>query len=569
MKQKTRILIYILIAIAVLILGTIAILTSSKADKPVPAQEHIDLGNVYLIELSYDKAILEFTEAIEIEPLNSDAYLGLAEAYVGMGDTEKAVEVLEEGYDKTGDERLKDMLEELLPHEPEVTTVTTTTVATEETTTVSTVAMATVPNLLGLTEEEAISACESAGLKYSISYDYSDEVEKGYVIGQTIPVNVSVAEGVSVPFKVSNGTKAYSVQAVVKYSSGDFISKEMNYNENGVLIKMTEYNRLGGKCVYEYRDNGILQKKTQYYSSNEPYSFCLYDDNEHIIENGIYKDDGSISEYGHYKYKNTYDTLGNIISVSCLYNGNEWYKENYIYDNGKCIEYESKSNDGYRAWKEYKYDLKGNVIQELGWKDNNWSEELDYYVKTSEDIYNSHWSDKFEKYVTLYYDKDMVPYKTKYYDYEINQPRLLNNIYVWNDDQYGHSFSDKETADEVYRFSYDKDSVTVYHNASKIRKYDLNGLNPKYINSINYIKDYEYDVNNYLIKEISYSFDVLTGAEIEETIEYSYNSVGNLEKKTETSWYGTIWECFYDENGNEIKRLSSDGTVIITEYVKK
>lgn len=132
MRQKTRILIYILAAIAAVILGTLALLNNRQEDKPESAQEHIDLGRIYLTELSYEKAVLEFTEAIEIEPLNADAYLGLAESYAGMGDVEKAVEILEEGYDKTGDERLKDMLEELNPTEE--TTVTTTS-ETEKTTT--------------------------------------------------------------------------------------------------------------------------------------------------------------------------------------------------------------------------------------------------------------------------------------------------------------------------------------------------------------------------------------------------------------------------------------------------
>lgn len=114
MRQKTRILIYILITIAVVIMGTIAILNNHHTDKPASAQEKIDLGRIYLTELSYEKAVLEFTEAIEIEPLNADAYLGLAEAYAGMGDTEKAAKTLEDGYAKTGDERLKDMREKLL-----------------------------------------------------------------------------------------------------------------------------------------------------------------------------------------------------------------------------------------------------------------------------------------------------------------------------------------------------------------------------------------------------------------------------------------------------------------------
>lgn len=133
MRQKTRILIYILIAIAVVIMGTLTMLNARQAGKPVSsAQEHIDLGRIYLTELSYEKAVLEFTEAIEIEPLNADAYLGLAEAYAGMGDTEKTIEVLEEGYEKTGDGRLKDMLENLQPIDEPVFTTTVPTFTVSE-----------------------------------------------------------------------------------------------------------------------------------------------------------------------------------------------------------------------------------------------------------------------------------------------------------------------------------------------------------------------------------------------------------------------------------------------------
>lgn len=139
MRQKTRILIYILIAMAAVIMGTLTIFNNHQADNPMSAQEHIDLGRIYLTELSYEKAVLEFTEAIEIEPLNADAYLGLAEAYAGMGDTEKAIEVLEEGYEKTGDVRLKDMLEELNPTEEMTVTTIETTFTVSETTSEDTV----------------------------------------------------------------------------------------------------------------------------------------------------------------------------------------------------------------------------------------------------------------------------------------------------------------------------------------------------------------------------------------------------------------------------------------------
>ncbi len=136
MKAHTkRIILYIAIAAVILICGIVAILIAPK-DTPVSAQEHIDLGHTYLIELSYDKAVLEFTEAIEIEPMNADAYLGLAEAYAGMGDIPKAVEVLEVGYDRTDDERLKEMMEELQPMEE--ATVTSAYVTKRETAIAST-----------------------------------------------------------------------------------------------------------------------------------------------------------------------------------------------------------------------------------------------------------------------------------------------------------------------------------------------------------------------------------------------------------------------------------------------
>ena len=79
MKQKTRTMIYILIAIAVVIIGTIAIL-SSRTAKPV-SESHLDLDRIYLADLSYDKDILEFKEAIKIDPKDPELYIELANPY--------------------------------------------------------------------------------------------------------------------------------------------------------------------------------------------------------------------------------------------------------------------------------------------------------------------------------------------------------------------------------------------------------------------------------------------------------------------------------------------------------
>ena len=72
----------------------------------------LDLGNRYLEEQNYEKAVVEFDKAISIDPMCVDAYLGKAEAYVGMDDIDMAMQTLEEGYDLTHDERLLEAIGE-------------------------------------------------------------------------------------------------------------------------------------------------------------------------------------------------------------------------------------------------------------------------------------------------------------------------------------------------------------------------------------------------------------------------------------------------------------------------
>ena len=76
-------------------------------------QEQYDLGMRYLSEGNYEEAILAFNAAIEIDPMQAEAYLNLANTYIGMNDFDAAREVLERGYELTQDETLKAKLEEL------------------------------------------------------------------------------------------------------------------------------------------------------------------------------------------------------------------------------------------------------------------------------------------------------------------------------------------------------------------------------------------------------------------------------------------------------------------------
>ena len=76
-------------------------------------QEQYDLGMRYLNEGNYQEAVIAFEAAIEIDTKRPEAYLGAADAYVGLGDYASARSILERGYAETGDGSLKSRLDAL------------------------------------------------------------------------------------------------------------------------------------------------------------------------------------------------------------------------------------------------------------------------------------------------------------------------------------------------------------------------------------------------------------------------------------------------------------------------
>jgi len=110
MNRRHRI---ILVLILALCLSAAAFVGCSNAPDTPDWQHQFDLGMRYLSQGNYQEAILAFRAAIEIDPRRVDAHLGLANAHIGLGDIPAARAALREGYNLTGDERLRDRLEEL------------------------------------------------------------------------------------------------------------------------------------------------------------------------------------------------------------------------------------------------------------------------------------------------------------------------------------------------------------------------------------------------------------------------------------------------------------------------
>ena len=74
-------------------------------------QEQYDLGVRYLSEGNYEEAIIAFTAAIEIDPKRAEAYISAADAYLNLGEFDKAEATLQDGYDATDDETIANLLE--------------------------------------------------------------------------------------------------------------------------------------------------------------------------------------------------------------------------------------------------------------------------------------------------------------------------------------------------------------------------------------------------------------------------------------------------------------------------
>ena len=108
--KKRGKLIGLLAAAAVLIAAVIGIgIYNAPSNRMSRA---LDLGARYLEEQNYEQALVEFDKVIAIDPMNTAAYLGKAQAYEGMGDTEQMFAVLQTGYEQTGDEQIKAELSE-------------------------------------------------------------------------------------------------------------------------------------------------------------------------------------------------------------------------------------------------------------------------------------------------------------------------------------------------------------------------------------------------------------------------------------------------------------------------
>lgn len=104
----------IAVAVVALFLVVALVLVVVRSNSPaVRVQKQLEIAQRYLEDLNYEQAIASYLVAIDIDPKCVDAYIGIADACIGSGDKQKALEYLKTGYELTEDERIKVMLDDL------------------------------------------------------------------------------------------------------------------------------------------------------------------------------------------------------------------------------------------------------------------------------------------------------------------------------------------------------------------------------------------------------------------------------------------------------------------------
>ena len=346
-------------AIILPVLCAFLLILVSCSSKVSAWQEQYDLGVRYLEEGNYEEAIIAFTTAIEIDPKQAPAYVGRGDAYIGSGETEenlaaaqadyemaieldetnaqaylgladvyirrgeydKALEILRNALDKTGNHQtIVDKIEEM-----ESGSITDSSGKTRQESTYDGNGVLLYVHIYDydkLGRQSAVTSYSSAG-------DQSGHVEKRYDTA-------------------GNRLNDY-------YWGDDGIVRRMDngYDSAGNIVKQTYYSLEGDikdYSIFQYDEDGRETHEDQYSGTGELLvSYILeYDFDGQRVKKSHYGPDGIVHGY----YLTEYDAAGHRIKDSS-YSENgalNWFWVYRYDDQGDYLGFE-------------KYDAEGNLIQ--------------------------------------------------------------------------------------------------------------------------------------------------------------------------------------------------------------
>ncbi len=292
MKTKLKIIIPIIVAIAAVILAAVCIKFNTNESYSLEAI--MSTAQQYLTEQKYEQAAIEFEKAIQIDPRNVDAYIGIAQAYELIGDTEKALEWLHKGYDLTGDPALKAEIDRLGGSaEADVTTEQTTEETAESNNIEELTEISTIDNVEKNLEKKIVYAdnwysifkydeneniismdlyTSSDKKRLSANYEYSGSSVKRTVYVDDVMINENdvafsdiMAEVEAEKKERANTTKKFDTGYFIYDDKGDLIESSWhNVNSNGEMVD-------SGECCWY--SNGVITKQNMFSDETDKWTF--------------------------------------------------------------------------------------------------------------------------------------------------------------------------------------------------------------------------------------------------------------------------------------------------------
>lgn len=137
-----------------------------------------------------------------------------------------------------------------------------------------------VPNLVGLTEEQAKTALEEAKLVGNPTYDFDDEVPAGEVISQTEAVDSELEEGSTVSYVISNGKENYTYSVSF---AGSITNSDYDFEEFGNVNVKIAY-KVGKKSYSLYTGAAGVDSFPLDISGNDPITGLTTNSGSFIVE---------------------------------------------------------------------------------------------------------------------------------------------------------------------------------------------------------------------------------------------------------------------------------------------
>lgn len=314
-KKKFPVWAIALMVLAVIIVVPAVVIVSGKSTEAKLA-EKLELAQQYISELNYEQAIAMLNEALEIDPKAIEAYSGLVDVYIAMGDEEKAREVLAQAQEEFPAEavaELKAKVEEAYGALPEAT-----------------------------------EAGQAAANYPTAEYD-----QNGNVIKKFVYVDGSITQWCTYEYD-ENGELIKETW----YNADGIVHSVIEY-ANGNKVKVTDHNSDGSIFViYEYDENG-RQVKSTVYNDDRSYRIDEYE-NGNRIKSTYYNADGTVTGWTVLDY----DENGiEIKNTSYRPDGSVKYTNDY--ENGKIVKHTIYDPDGsVSQWYISEYDANGNKVKE-------------------------------------------------------------------------------------------------------------------------------------------------------------------------------------------------------------